>query len=133
MHYESRYNPPRKAYDVYSALALVRYMKSRDGAGMTRRRMFYSDKYGIMLVSEHETWKTTLESYTTGIDFQDSDGDSDFIKTKKKNFRLEIECTGKIKDLPHIEVCVQSNLRARTCRSLAQITIPFFNLLISDF
>lgn len=104
MHYESRYNPPHKAYDFYSALALVRFMKWSDSADLAGRRMFYCNKYGLALVSEHETWRATREAYIHGMDVKDADEDSEFIRAKKANFRIEIDAMRSIEDLPCIQV-----------------------------
>jgi hypothetical protein len=103
-HYESQYNPPRKAFDYYAALTLVRLIQSRDLHGLPLRGMFFSGEYGMTLVSEGYDWKATLASYVSRIDTKVDPTDSDFIKTKKEYFQREISIIQSMKDLPHLEV-----------------------------
>ena len=83
LHYESRYKPPRKAFDFYAAAALARFMMSRDLSGSIKRRLFYSGEYGLSLVSDSENWEATLNSYVSRIDTKITDEDNDFVNTKK--------------------------------------------------
>ena len=106
MHYESRYSPPRKAFDYYAARVLARLMKNRDLHGLQSRGLFYSGDFGLTLVSEGYEWKATLESYVSRIDIKEDPADSDFIKTKKEYFQREISIMRDIKHLPHIEVSI---------------------------
>lgn len=77
-HYESSFNPPRKAFDVYTAVALVKFMvhteNSADGGSQylpgVPKKLFYSSLYGITLVSERNKWDDALESYISKIDTQ---------------------------------------------------------------
>ena len=103
-HYESRYNPPRKAFDFYTATALIRLMQKKDLHGLPGRGLFYSSEFGLTLVSEGYEWKATLDSYVSRIDTKVVDGDSDFIKAKKEYFQREISIMQSITPLPHIEV-----------------------------
>ena len=105
-HYESRYNPPRKAFDFYTAAALTRYMVSKNLPGASNRRLFFSEEYGLTLVSESDRWVTALESYVQRIDTTVTDGDSEFIKTKKEYFQREISIMRTIQYLPHLEVSI---------------------------
>ena len=98
-HYESRYNPPRKAFDFYSALALGRFMKSN-----AERHLFYSHQYGLTLVGKSDTWETALESYVSRIDTVVVASDADFIKTKKEYFQREISMINTIELLPKLKV-----------------------------
>ena len=104
MHYEGRYNPPRKAYDFYCATALVYYMQSKKLLGLPRRQLFYSDEYGLALVSDNVKWEATLASYQSRIDTRLDPGDSDFIKTKKEYFQREMSIMQTIPQLPRLEV-----------------------------
>ena len=107
MHYQCRYNPPRKAFDVYSAKALSKFMESQEPRGVPGargRRLFYSQEYGISLVSRADTWDATLESYVSRIDTQPDAGDSDFVRTKKEYFQREIGVIRTIPLLPYVEV-----------------------------
>jgi hypothetical protein len=104
-HYTSQYNPPRKAFDFYAAAALVHFIISE--AGLLSKevsRMFYSDEFGLTLVSKNDTWEATLESYVSRIDTKLDPGDSDFIKTKKEYFQREISVMRTIQDLSHLKV-----------------------------
>ena len=104
-HYESRYNPPRKAFDFYSAMALGRFMKSSViMSTLPERQLFYSDKYGLTLVSKNDMWETTLQSYVSRIDTVMVASDSDFIKTKKEYFQREISIMQTIEILPKLKV-----------------------------
>ena len=107
-HYESQYNPPRKPFDYYTAVALVRFMKYNDvDENMPRRRVFYSRKYGITLVSEGDTWDWTRESYVSRANranTKPADGDSDFERNKKRTFELEFEVLRGLEQLPSLVV-----------------------------
>ncbi len=98
-HYESRYNPPRKAFDFYTALALGRFMKSN-----AERHLFYSARYGLTLVSKNDTWAETLDNYVSRIDTSVIAGDSDSVKTKKEYFQREISIMQTIELLPKLKV-----------------------------
>ena len=102
-HYESRYSPPRKAFDFYSAHALAQLIKSRD-LPARQRRLFYSEEYGLTLVGGADSWDSTLESYVGRIDIKEDPADSDFIKTKKEYFQREISIMRTIPHLPQLEV-----------------------------
>ena len=105
-HYESRYNPPRKAFDFYTALALTRFMNSKEGLlALPRRRLFYSDEYGMTLVSQSDTWEATIKSYIGRIDIRVQESDNDFIKTKKDYFKRKISIMQTIAHLPQLKVC----------------------------
>ena len=69
-----------------------------------QRRLFYSDEYGLTLVSEADHWEDTLASYVSRIDTNVEPADSDFIRTKKEYFQREISIMRTIQHLPHIEV-----------------------------
>ena len=110
-YYTSAYNPPRKAFDFYTASALARFMRSKDLFGLSRLRLFSSGEYGLTLVSQQETWEASLKSYVSRIDTRADPGDSDFVRTKKENFQREISIIRAIGTLPSIEVraCAWSN------------------------
>ena len=75
-HYESKYNPPRKMFDVYAAAALVCFMGSGDVSvnqllmQQPVRQLFYSDQFGITLVTDKSTWEEALNCYVSQIDTQ---------------------------------------------------------------
>jgi hypothetical protein len=118
LHYESPYSPPRKAFDVYTALALTGYMATKDVPGARPRRLFYSDEYGLTLVSEAESWEKTLASYVSRIDTDVKSEDSDFIKTKKEYFQREISIMRIIPHLPKLEV--RGNVYSPHCAASCQ-------------
>ncbi len=103
-HYTSSYNPPRKAFDFYSALALTSFMHSENLFGLPCKRLFFSEEYGLTLVSQEDTWEASLESYISSIDTQVDSGDSDFVRTKKEYFQREISIMRTFDPLPSIEV-----------------------------
>ena len=78
-HYESMYSPPRKAFDVYVAVALVRFMngwEKKERLGELRqpalpavaKKLFYSNQYGMTLVSQCDKWDEALQTYISKID-----------------------------------------------------------------
>jgi hypothetical protein len=81
-HYESIYNPPRKAFDVYTAVALGRFMGEKAGNVDSQaaqkalldlaspKLLFYSGEYGMSLVSVCDTSEAVLKSYIDHIDVQ---------------------------------------------------------------
>jgi hypothetical protein len=103
-HYNSQYNPPRKAFDFYAAAALTHFMKSKDLCDLPQSRLFYSAEYGLSLVGKSDTWEATLESYVSRIDTKVDPGDSDFIKNKKEYFQQEISVMKTLEHLPHLLV-----------------------------
>jgi hypothetical protein len=104
IHYESKYNPPRKAFDFYTATALVWFMKDGSLPLAPRRRMFYSNKYGLTLVSEGDTWAWARNSYVSRINTKLDPEDSEFERTKKENFQREISFMQELQELPHLMV-----------------------------
>ena len=75
-HYESMYSPPRKAFDVYVAVALVRFMNcwenkerlSQPALPAVAKKLFYSNQYGMTLVSQCDKWDEALQTYISKID-----------------------------------------------------------------
>jgi hypothetical protein len=67
VYYNSSYNPPRKAFDFYTALALCRY-----SIGLvptkTPKRLFYDDTYGISLLGTSQTFADAVAEYKQHID-----------------------------------------------------------------
>ena len=66
-------------FDIYAAFALVNFMGSGNDLEkstssrmmqMPVRQLFYSEQFGITLVSEKDTWQKALESYVGQIDTQ---------------------------------------------------------------
>lgn len=115
-HYEGRHNPPRKAFDYYTAAALTHYLSSMDATegksvGCSKmmaerrvRRLFYSDEYGLTFVSVDYTWDSTLERYISNIDTVVDPTDVPFIRTKKEYFLKEINVMKTIPLLQSLKV-----------------------------
>lgn len=72
VYYNSRYSPPRKAFDYYTAIALVSRMSVID---IGSDALFYYDtEYGLSLISHETSWdKVTAEFFS-------------FAKTQQANF-----------------------------------------------
>jgi hypothetical protein len=107
-------------------------MKSKDLFRLPLRGLFYSDEYGMTLVSEGYDWKVTLDSYVRRIDTKASPEDSNFIKTKKECFQREISIMRTVSDLPYLEVrscprpwpfCIYARAHTRTCESALHVYI----------
>ncbi len=99
-HYEGKHNPPRKAFDFYTAIALARFLQRADDGKAAEhssmmaerrvRRLFFSDEYGLTFVSVDHTWDATLERYISNINTRVEASDDPFTKTKKEYFYKEI-------------------------------------------
>ena len=93
-HYESLYNPPRKPYDFYTAKALTECLRSGSTeAGLCKYRMFlfYSNVYGITIVSEEDTWEVVRERYAASINTTRQIDDPEPVRTKKEYYIKELE------------------------------------------
>ncbi len=129
LHYCSRYNPPRKPFDYYCAIALCTLlrsekveplpstrnvfqapkprtlMRSRSGVLPWRQmHMFYSNVYGITFISSEDTWKATRSNYSNAIDTEIKEGDAENVKSKKDYFKKEIELMDTIDYLSSLTV-----------------------------
>ena len=115
-HYEGKHNPPRKAFDFYTAIALVYFLQlghAVDGktalhsnmmADRRVRRLFFSGEYGLTFVSGDHTWDATLERYISKIDTHVEPTDDAPTKTKKEYFFKEIHIMRNIPLLPSLKV-----------------------------
>jgi hypothetical protein len=95
VYYNSAYNPPRKAFDFYTALALCRY-----SIGLvptkTPKRLFYDDTYGISLLGTRQTFADAVAEYKQHIDMlPDKDG-APFVLNKKLTFVQELNIMATI-------------------------------------
>ena len=70
---------------------------------MPQRRLFYSRKYGMTLVSEGDTWDWARESYVSRAK-KPADGDSDWELSRKRNFELEFDVMRGMERLPSLLV-----------------------------
>jgi len=113
-HYEGKHNPPRKAFDFYTAIALVSFLcYEEDGkrvphSGMMAernvRKLFFCEEYGLTFVSKDHTWDTTLERYISNIDTVEDPSDDQFTRTKKEYFLKEIHIMKTIPFLQSLKV-----------------------------
>jgi hypothetical protein len=66
-HYSSVYEPPYKAYDLYAAKALAAWLDGDEAvrSGMKSRQcsLYYSNAYGLALVSAGGSWEEAREQY----------------------------------------------------------------------
>jgi len=87
--YNSHYNPPRKAFDFYSAFALVEKMNRRHLHGKVS--FMYTDTvYGICMISNSKkTWEHVAAEYYDKINTSINQHDSEFTMNMKINFANE--------------------------------------------
>ena len=88
-YYNSGNKPPAKAFDYYSALALVTVMKNQMPR-TNKMTLHFNDQYGITMISKNEGWKETFDSYTANVDAKPMESDNDFIKAEKQTLAKEI-------------------------------------------
>ena len=116
--------PPRKPFDMYTAVALRGRMGGRDVAAPgpaegAARRLFYSDELGVALVSAAGDWAAALAAYGGGIDTAAAADDSDFVRAKKESFRRELAAMAGLRALPWVEVIVADAALDPATRRLA--------------
>jgi len=88
-YYTSKYNPPRRAFDFYTACALVNHMyKINFGS---KSNLFFDASFGVTIVSQKSNWVDAVNEYASHIDVSIVEGDIPFIKTKKTNFKSELD------------------------------------------
>jgi len=127
LHYCSRYNPPRKPFDYYCAIALCTLLRSQQRKPLTPKvfdapfqrtpllapaevlpsrqmQMFYSNVYGITFISSEDTWKSTRSQYSQAIDTEIQESDAENVKNKKDYFKKEIELMNTIDYLSSLAV-----------------------------
>ena len=104
-HYESVFNPPRKPFDYYTAFALTSAM----GDKMERLRtsdskmFYYSNVYGISVVSSHDTWQAARDEYVSHINTRPTT-DDDVARNRYKLFQNEIKIMKKVDRMASLEV-----------------------------
>ena len=101
-HYMSRYTPPRKPFDYYIAVALTALLRESGGPPCSEMLLFYSEVYGVALVSSSKTWEATIAAYKGCIDISIKEEESEFERCKKGSFRRELE----VMDGLHVESIV---------------------------
>jgi hypothetical protein len=66
LFYNSSYNPPVKAFDFYSALALTTFMRTSE-LPYTDKKLHFDDVYGVSLISSDAVWENVVTSYSDGM------------------------------------------------------------------
>ena len=108
-HYTGTHRPPRKPFDYYTALALTASLRgAAKPSSWPSKRLFYSNVYGLALISQHESWGNTRTEYASKIDTSSKDEDEPSEKVKKESFRKELEIMAKLDvmdSIPVTQVC----------------------------
>jgi hypothetical protein len=90
-YYTSKYNPPHKAFDFYTALALTKKMNGVNVAG-DKILLYFDSKYGLCVIgNNNRVWKEVIGDYYKCLDLEINDKDQEFIKSKKLNLTAEKE------------------------------------------
>ena len=64
LYYFSRYNPPPKAFDLYSALALKLFLQDPDRFPKTSQKtVHFDEKYGAAVVHDTTDWHDAVRNY----------------------------------------------------------------------
>ena len=109
-YYECKHGPqpPRKAFDFYTAAVLCSAVAGTVASIPTaRKQLFYCSTYGVTLVGGAEGgWKGARDAYLQRVKAasEPTDGDSPFIMAKKASFRDETQRLLGLKALPGIQV-----------------------------
>ena len=99
-YYNSKYGPPRKPFDFYTAV-IVNSILSGKSVGSNKKYLFYSKKDGMTFVSGESSWLSARDLYIKGILSKvkaDSveiltssiTNDNSFPDNMKKNYLVEI-------------------------------------------
>ncbi len=114
-HYTGSHKPPRKPFDYYTALALTAFLrcsaKTSSWPSWPSKRLFYSNVYGLALISQHESWETTRTEYASKIDTTSKNEEAASEKVKKESFRKELEIMSKLDvmdSIPVTQVCFKA-------------------------
>ena len=94
-HYTSRYNPPRKPFDFYTALALTAFLGEGRGemlrlAEVDPRRLYYSNVYGMTFLSARDTWAAARAEYVERVGRPPAEGADKFARSRYEYFQKEI-------------------------------------------
>ena len=103
IYYNSKYNPPKKIFDYYTAIAIAKFI-NEESINYIEQNLHYNDVYGITIISNETVWKNTLDNYISNINIVIDDSDSDFIKMKKTNFIKEFEILTKLSDIKSLKI-----------------------------
>jgi hypothetical protein len=67
LFYTSRYNPPVKAFDFYTALALTRFMRNSSSLPFSLSKLYFDDVYGVSLISSNASWDAVVSAYSLSM------------------------------------------------------------------
>ncbi len=102
-YYSSPYNPPRKAFDYFSALALVAHAKGTAPNHHKRGRLFYNAEYAVSLVSnESTTYDAAVCEYEHQI--TNLPETTDFGRVKKDILQTEVSILKQLSNTMQISV-----------------------------
>ena len=104
-HYESVYNPPRKPFDYYTAIALVAAMESSSSKleQFGVKVLYYSNVYGMCVVSQKDTWQAARSEYIEHVD-KPPNSEDEFAMNKHKYFQNEIAIMQKVERMASLKV-----------------------------
>jgi hypothetical protein len=101
IYYGSKYNPPKKPFDFYTAKLLCSVLRGEIVKKKKLNYLFYDNKYGMTFVSESNIWKIVKGFYITGLNTKIKGLNNGSIKNNYKN---EIQLISQIEDLSFIPV-----------------------------
>jgi hypothetical protein len=123
-HYTSFYEPPRKPFDYYTAVALTATMHCSANLALWKSsRLFYSGVYGLALISECESWEATRKLYASNIDVSSRDEDIPSAKAAKENFRKELAIMSKLDVMASLPV---TSVAFKDCKQSNQFKIELY-------
>ena len=109
-HYMSRYNPPRKPFDFYAAMALTAWLQSsgnpeaEERLCLHKRTLHYSNVFGVTYISRSGLWEDTRAAYLAAVDTAPRDDDSPFVRSKKEYFLKEMAVLMRIEFMGRLPV-----------------------------
>jgi hypothetical protein len=103
IYYNSKYNPPKKIFDYYTAIAISKFINHQT-INYIDQNLYYNDVYGITIISNEILWENVLSNYISNINIIIDDSDNDFIKTKKTNYIKEFEILTKLSNIKSLKI-----------------------------
>ncbi len=88
VHCNCGYAPPRRAFDFYTAVALVNLISSVCLG--SDANLFFDGIYGIALVSKKPNYADAVDEYSSRINVAPAAGDNLFIWLKKIEIKTEL-------------------------------------------
>ena len=104
-HYESPYSPPRKPFDYYTAFALTSAIRGQLTTlqKSAKRVFYYSNVYGISVVSTHDTWQAASDEYMNLINQRPTTEESSAM-SRYRLFQNEIEIMKGVDRMASLQV-----------------------------